>query len=108
MTQGSRLNNVLCFIAAFCMPNNLLFDLYNRNRVANHIIFNHVLILAGVLAIVGFLLFKLFKWIAGSTEGGLMLAIIFWLCFRFFEALIVRESAVVRGLAQVGLSYADN
>ena len=93
---GGKLNNVLCFLAAFFMPSILLFNLYNRNHIANFIVFRHVLVIAGILAVVGVLLFIFFKWITGSAEGALLITIIFWLCFWLFESLLdmaVRYSA---------------
>jgi len=80
-------NSTLYYTAAFLMPSVLLFDLYNRNRVENHIVFTHVLILAGVLAILGTLLFLAFKQVAKSSEVALLLCLLFWLCFWLFEAL---------------------
>jgi hypothetical protein len=76
-----------CF-AAFFMPSILLFHLYNRNHVLNHILFSQVLILAGILAVAGLLLFLAFKFAAGSAEGALLLAVLFWLFFWLFETLL--------------------
>ena len=83
----NRVANILSFAAAFFMPSILLFDLYNRNRIDNHLVFNHMLIFAGVLAVIGVVIFPVFKLVAKSAEAALLLCVIFWLCFWLFEAL---------------------
>jgi len=75
------------YVAACSMPSIFLFDLYNRNRVGNHIIFSHVLIIAVVLAVIGTALFLLFKLAAKSREGALILCILFWVAFWVFESV---------------------
>ena len=104
-----RLDGVLHCIAAFFMPSILLFDLYNRNHVENHIVFSHVLILAGALAVVGIFLFLVFRIIVTSTEGALIISLLFWLSFWLFEILLgvaVNYSAVltpVRFMVLIGV-----
>jgi len=83
-----RLDNVLYYVAAFFMPSILLFNLYNQNRVENHIVFTHVFILSGVLAVIGVFVFWGFKIISGGAEGALLLSISFWVCFWLFESLL--------------------
>jgi hypothetical protein len=75
------------YFAAFFSPGILLFHFYNRNHVFNHIVFGEVLVLAGIFAVFGLLLFLAFKFVAGSEEGALLLAVLFWLCFWLFEIL---------------------
>ena len=101
ITIGRKLNNVLCLLAAFFMPSILLFNLYNRNRVANHIVFLHVLVIAGILAVVGVLIFMVFKLITDSG-GGLLLAIIFWLCFWSFESMLAVAVRYSASLSDIG------
>ena len=81
-------DGVQYYIAAFFMPSILLFDLYNRNRVENHIVFTHVLIVASVLAVIGVLLFWVIKIISASTEGALLLSTVFWICFWLYELML--------------------
>jgi len=83
----SRLDTGLFYTASAFMPSILLFNLYNDNRVENHIVFSHVLIFAGFLAIVGVLLYYFFKRISGSSEAALLLSFLFWICFWLFEAM---------------------
>jgi len=82
-----KTDNILYYIAVLFMPSILLFDLYNRNRVENHIVFTHVLILAAVFAVVGSLLFLGFKFFSESLEGALVLSVIFWILFWLFEEM---------------------
>jgi len=83
----SSFAGVIYYIAAFFMPSILLFNLYNSNRAENHIVFQHVLALAGVLAALGMLIFLIFKWVSKSVEMALLLCILFWLGFWLFEVL---------------------
>ena len=78
----------LYYLASVLMPSILLFQLYNRNQGRNHIEFSHVLILAGILAIFGLLLFILFKFIAGSMEGALIVVLLCWLSFWLYEPML--------------------
>ena len=52
-TGFDKLSGLIYWLAVLFMPSILLFNLYNQNHIENHIIFTHVLILAGVLAIMG-------------------------------------------------------
>jgi len=94
--------NPLYYLAAFFMPSILLFFLYNRNYVLNHIVFENVLVLAGVLAVVGLLLFWVLKRIAKSTEGALLITLLFWLSFWQFERLL---NLVTRYFALTATSF---
>ena len=84
----NKIEKVVYYIASFLMPSILLFDLYNRNHTQNHIVFSHVLILAGILAIGGILLFIVFKLLSKSEEGALLLALFSWLGFWLYEPLL--------------------
>jgi len=84
---NGRFDGAFYFMSAFFMPSILLFNLYNRNRIENHIIFTHVLILAGILAVLGILIFLASKRVTKSAEVALLICILVWLCFWLFEAL---------------------
>lgn len=98
-----KLRDILYYLAAFFMPSILLFNLYNRNRVENHIVFEHLLIVAGAFAIGGLLVFIIFKCVSGSIEGALLLSIIFWLCFWLFEIIFSFAVQYSTALSNTGL-----
>ena len=83
-----RLKNVVYYVASLLMPSILLFNLYNQNHARNHIVFIHVLVLAGVLALVGLLLLIALRFTIKSIEGGLFISLLFWLSFWLFGALL--------------------
>jgi len=90
-------------IAALIMPSILLFNLYNTNRVDSHLVFAHVLILAGLLGVAGLLIFFAFKSGTGSTEGSFLMSIAFWLFFWRFEAIYSMVDSIIKTLTPVGL-----
>ncbi|MCL2627416.1 MAG: hypothetical protein FWD44_01790 [Oscillospiraceae bacterium] len=81
------LNRIMYLSAVILMPSILLFYLYNNNRVQNHLIFYQVIILAGIFAIAGLILYLLFIFIAKGEEAALLLSLCFWICFWFFRDL---------------------
>jgi hypothetical protein len=83
-----RFNNAIYYVASLLMPSILLLDLYNRNHARNLIFFTHVLILAGILAICGLMIFVAFKLITRSVEGALLLNLMSWLAFWLYEWLL--------------------
>lgn len=80
-----KLDIILYYISAIIIPNIFLFNLYDRNRIRNHIPFASVLITAAVFAVISVGLLLLFYWIARSLEGALVLISLFWLLFWLFE-----------------------
>jgi hypothetical protein len=94
---------IYCF-AALLMPGITLFNLYNQNYAANHIVFNNVLLLAGAAAIAGILLFLIFIFAAGSKEGALLLAVLFWVYFWAFRSLLNVLSRYFTTLTSLGLA----
>ena len=84
----SCLRKIMYYLSSILMPSILLFVLYNRNHGLNHIVFFHVLIIAGILAISGLLLFVVFRLVTKSMEGALVLALLFWLSFWLYETLL--------------------
>ena len=85
---ANRMMNTTYYVASVVMPSILLFDLYNRNFVENQILFIHVAVIAGFLAVIGLLLFVMFKFMCGSTEGSLLICLLFWLAFWLAETLL--------------------
>jgi len=81
-----KLTLVPYMVASLVMPSNMLFLLYNNNRAVNSLVFTHILILAGLFGVIGFLVYLAFRRSTGSSEGALLLSIIFWLFFWLFEA----------------------
>ncbi|MCL2247770.1 MAG: hypothetical protein FWC13_00715 [Oscillospiraceae bacterium] len=82
-----RFDKWLFYAAAAFIPSIPLFYLYNGNQVENHLVFSHILIVAGILAIVGMLLLHILKRATDRGEAALLLSILFWLCFWLFEAM---------------------
>jgi len=74
-----------CFVALL-LPNIFLFVLYNNN-IEEGIHFEHVLILAVILAVIGLLLFFVFRYVTKGMENALILSLLFWLGFWFFGAI---------------------
>ena len=82
-----KLYNAIYYVSALFLPSILLFNLYNNNRVENHLIFWHVLMLAGIFAVVGLLAFLFFRFATGNLESAFLLSILFWVFFWLFENL---------------------
>jgi hypothetical protein len=98
----NKLTIVPYITAALTMPSILLFYLYNTNRVQNHLVFAHILILAGLLGVAGLLIFFIFKSGTDSMEGSLLLSIVFWLFFWLFEATYSMVGRIASTLTPIG------
>ena len=72
--------------ASICMPVILLFNLYNRQSDAVHVVFTHILILTFILSLVGLIMHLVLKRFVGA-EQSIILMTLFWLCFWFFGSL---------------------
>jgi len=81
------LHSILYYLASLLMPGIFLFNLYERNRVENHLGFFHVIILAFALAVIGVMLFVALSYFTKSKEGALLISLLFWLFFWFFRIL---------------------
>ena len=66
------------------LPNLFLFYLYNQNRLLNHLLIEHVLIVAVVFALMGIVIFSLSIAITRSVQGALIVVALFWLVFWTF------------------------
>ena len=73
-------------IAAVCMPNILLFNIFNRQDDDVHVVFSHVLILAGLLSVVGVAQFFILKRFAGKEVSIIVMAA-FWAFFWYYGAI---------------------
>ena len=83
-----RFEILLYYISVLLLPSIFLFTNYNANFVDGFIIFQHVLILAGILAIAGLLAFIIFKSVSKSIEGAFLLSVFSWVCFWMFESIL--------------------
>ena len=93
-----KLQTTLFCIAVLIIPGIFLFNLYNRNYEEAHIVFMHVLIAFGILALVSVLLFVIIRVAVGSFEAALIIVFLFWMFFWLFEtmyAIAVRFSATL-------------
>ena len=78
---------VLCCVASMLMPSIFLFFQYNQNRFLTHLVFNHLIIWFIFLSALGVLLFFVLFLIFKSYESSLIISILFWISFWFFEAV---------------------
>ena len=112
------IDRILYCLAAIFMPNIFLFDLYNRNRIQNHLPFGATIILAVIFAAVSIALFFLLRLLAKSLEGALIAASAWWVMFWLFEAtysVLLRFSAslsrlmwlafIVAGIAAIAICF---
>jgi len=96
-----RIDIALCLMASVLLPNIFLFFLYDNNRIQNHIPFRIVVVVAIALAIVSFFLLFLLRRVTRCYNGALVVTLLFWLTFWFFEQLytvtIVYSASLKRG-----------
>lgn len=78
---------ILYYTAASLIPNIFLFFLYEQNRALNHIIFTHVLILAGIFSFVGLVLFFMLRRVLRGFEASLVISALFWTAFWIFRSI---------------------
>ena len=75
--------------AAICTPNIFLFYLYYHNAVMNHFRFEHAILLAAIFSIISVGILFAFGAIIRSLEASLLIMLLFWLAFWFFEGLAI-------------------
>ena len=80
-------DNLMLIIASILMPSILLLDLYNRNRIRNHIEFSHVMIWVVIFLFASLVLLRISHLLVRSLKGSFILLLIFWLLFWFFEVI---------------------
>ncbi|MCL2247774.1 MAG: hypothetical protein FWC13_00735 [Oscillospiraceae bacterium] len=90
--------SLIYYIATFLMPSIILFYLYNQNRAVSHIVFTHVLIVGGILAVISTFLYTLIRFTTKSNENALLLCIIAWGGFWLFESLYSIASLIIPSL----------
>ena len=93
-----NLANILAYVAAIALPNIFLFNIYTQNHETSQIIFHHVLILALLMGITGALGFFIARFLTKTAKAGLLVMLLFWLFFWFFEDLFARVSLESKGL----------
>ena len=98
-----KLDWVMCGLAALLVPSIFLFDLYNRNRVQNHLPFAPTLVVAAVLALVSAVLFLLLRWFTRSVESALIVTVLGWVAFWLFEATYAAVSEALSRVVWLGL-----
>ena len=91
------LRKVIYTLASVLMPSILLFDLFNRHHGRHQMFFLHAFIIAGLLALLGLLLFVVFKRITESIEGALLLVLLFWVTFWHYEMLLGAARGLLSG-----------
>ena len=99
------IERTLFYVASFFMPCIFLFNLYNRNYAQNHISFESVLLVAGVLAIAGILLFLIFKFAFKNAENALVLSVLIWVYFWIWGALFRLTTSIADFLVSRGLQF---
>lgn len=76
----------LYWLATAMMPNIFLFELYNRNRMVGTFFLHHVMILAGILAVVSLFGMTILRLLLKQYEGALLVLLTGWTFFWLFEA----------------------
>ena len=87
---NKKLGIALYWLSAMTLPNIFLFNIYTQNQDSTHILFSHVLIVGGILAVISLIGLWIGKFLTRTYEGSLLIVIFFWLFFWFFEALLAR------------------
>jgi len=82
--QISLQQKIYYYITAAFLPNIFLFNLYNNNRDAQ-ILFQHVIILGAVLAVISIVMLWSIRFVVRTYEGSLLLLFLFWITFWLFE-----------------------
>jgi len=83
---NSLKQKIFYYVTVAFLPNIFLFNLYNNNRDAQ-IILQHVLFLGVILATISVVMLWAIRLMVRTYEGALLLLLIFWIAFWFFEAI---------------------
>ena len=81
-------SNILFYFAVCFLPNVFLFFLFNSNKHRNNLYFSHFAVLAAIFALLGVLLFLLYRKITHSSEAAVAVSLFSWTTFWLFEAII--------------------
>jgi len=93
--RKNKLFNAVYYITAFLTPSIFLFLLYNNNRVEANLHFSQFLILAGIFAVVGLVIYIVLKLISKSSEGALLLTVGFWISFWFYRNIFAIVKRII-------------
>jgi len=88
-------DRILCMIASLVVPNMFLFDSYNRNRIRNELPFDALIIIAISLAVASLIIFILLSLLAKGSGSALIVTILWWVGFWFFEAIYGSMSGLI-------------
>ena len=80
------LEKLLYTITVAIIPSIFLFNLYNQNRDRGHIYFDNTVIWALLFLTISLLLFGGIYWLIRSLECALLILVLYWVAFWFFEA----------------------
>jgi len=89
--------------AALLLPNIFLFFLYNRNINQAYIRFQHILILAAMLSLLGICVMLIMRLITRSFYGAFIVNLGFWVFFWLFEITFSFANRLIPVLGRVGL-----
>jgi len=81
------IDRILYCIAAMIVPTIILFNLYNRNHLENHLPFTQTLIISIILSIVSLVFFVVLNFILRNFEGTLIVILLLWIAFWTFESI---------------------
>ena len=107
-----NLQTLIYAASIIAVPNIFLFNIYNQNRESAQILFAHILILALIFAFCNVIFFFITKLLTKTSEASLIINIIAWLSFWFFEAImriipsnsrVLISISILLGLALLGL-----
>ena len=100
--------SILYYFAAFLLPNIFLFYLFNNNKVLNHLLFSHFVVLAAFLSIISITIYMVLKKTRSGFEGAFITMLIFWIFFWLFETIFNTaawySAIITRGPVCVGLA----
>ena len=94
--------NILFYLAAFLLPNIFLFFLFNSNKILNHLVFGHFVVLGLILSILSICILIFYRKITNTIEGALVILLASWVFFWLFEpirSIFITYSAPLRSMA---------
>lgn len=88
MVKKMNVFYILYVVAAALLPNIFLFFLYAQNVSMNHLRFDHVMVLASLLAVIGMIGFMAIWIISKNMQAALILSVLSWVFFWFYESFM--------------------
>jgi len=83
--KEARIYKILYYLSIVAVPNIFVFNIYSRNSI--FIQFNHILLLAAILTIVGFILGVSIVFLTRTYEGSFGIMLFWWLLFWYYESI---------------------